>query len=566
MRPSRFLPQRHDRSALLLLAVAVGCLSGLAGVALNASIAALFRITTRLGSSPWVFLLPAAGALASRVFLRLAAGESPGHGIPEVLESISLRGGLLRFRLIFSRLVASCLTIGSGGSAGPEAPIAVTGSAIGSNVARLFFLPERHRVTLLACGCAAAIASVFNAPITGIVFTMEIILGEWSAVSLVPIGVAAVAGTQVSRFLEGNQIPFGQTVFRIGVEDILAAAVLAVAAGLAGALFARMIRRSRRMWQAIPVHPFARTFLGGVSVGLVGLLMPAVLGEGYSSVRGLIEGRYAPGLLLTAAACFLKMAATALTLGSGGSGGIFAPSVVAGSFMGVSFHRLMMILLPGVHWAPEGCYALLGMAGLMAGILQAPLTAIFLVMEITGGYNVILPLIVVSSLSALLCKRFEGSSFYFKELTEKGLLLRAGTDARVLSELSVGELLEHDFIPVSEAMRLKDFVDVVKVSKRDHFPVQDPSTGAFVGMINLKDIRPYIFSQELYRTVLVGEIMDPHPRTVSPESQVKDVLEFMDRAGVLSLPVVSGERFLGMISKAGILDGYRKELIVQTIS
>jgi CIC family chloride channel protein len=469
----------------------------------------------------------------------------------------------MRFRSSFSRLISSCLTIGSGGSAGPEAPIVMSGSAIGSNIARLLGLNDRQRVTLVGCGAAGAISAIFNAPIAGLIFAMEIILGEWAASNLIPIAIAAVAGTEISHLLQGKQIPFSHHHFNIGAVDIVACIGLAVFTALASIMLTRAIRTIHHQADGIQLPSWLKAAGGGCAVGLIGLYLPMVLGEGYHAIREMMEGRFAPGIGLVFLAVLAKIMATALTLGSGGSGGIFAPCLVIGSFAGLTYHRALAYLWPGVDWVQEGCFVLLGMAGLVSGILQAPLTGIFLIVEITGGYEVILPLIIVSAISTTICHYMEPASFYLRDLVEKGQLMRPGTDARVLADLEVHELLETDCITVHTDMLLRDFVDIVKQSRRNLFPVED-HTGQFQGMIYMDDIRPYLFDPLMYDAVLVGQLMNPRVETVSPDDDVVEVLERMDAEGLFNMPVVANHRFRGMISKSTLLDQYRKELMVQT--
>ena len=256
--------------------------------------------------------------------------------------------------------------------------------------------------------------------------------------------------------------------------------------------------------------------------------------------------------------------ATAFTLGWGGSGGIFAPSLVIGSLAGLTYHNGLAVLWPSISWSSGGCYALLGMAGLISGMLQAPLTGIFLIVEITGGYEVILPLIIVSAISSTLCHYIEPASFYLRELIEKGQLLRPGTDARVLSDLSIPEILEKDCIGVTQNMLLRDFIDIVKRSHRNHFPVEDEKTGRFLGMINLAEIRPYLFNPVIYDAVILEQIMDHQPDVVHIDDDLYDVLKRMDEKRLFTMPVIYNNRFVGMISKATLLDRYRQELRVQT--
>ncbi|MCP3953547.1 MAG: chloride channel protein, partial [Desulfobacterales bacterium] len=553
-----------DRLLLIGIAVIVGTCSGLAALVLNRSLIAMFEWLHHLRGYWWAFLLPAAGAALSSVFLEKFVKEAAGHGVPEVIYSVSRYGGLLRMRSSFSRLISSCLTIGSGGSAGPEAPVVMSGAAIGSNIAKFFSLNDRQRVTLVGCGAAGAISSIFNAPIAGMVFTVEVILGEWSAVNIIPIAIASVAGTELSRLLQGNLIAFEHVKFNIAFIDIIACIGLAVLCAGASVMLTRMLKGMGRAAGTVAAPLWLKAAGGGCVVGIIGMFLPVVLGEGYHSVQAMISGTFSSGLLFVALAVIAKMAATAFTLGWGGSGGIFAPCLVIGSLAGLVYHRALVIIWPQVTWVNEGCFALLGMAGLVSGMLQAPLTAIFLVIEISGGYEVILPLIVVSAVSTTLCHYLEPASYYLKELVERGHLLRPGTDARVLTDLSVSELLERDCICVKQDMVLRDFIRILKRSHRNHFPVEDSQTGQFLGMIHLDDLRPYLFDPALYDAVFLDQVMDRSVLTVNLDDDVSEVLRQMDVYNLYSMPVVSAGRYVGMVSKATFLDKYRKELMVQS--
>lgn len=561
----RALLLRVDQRVLLIgAAVVVGMASGLGALLLTRGISAVDEGLDLARHHWWSLILPGLGAAAGVLFLRRVVREPPGHGVPEVILSVSRRGGALPTTAIFSRLVAACLTIGSGGSAGPEAPVVVSGSAIGSAVGRALAIPERQRVVLVGCGSAAAIAAIFNAPIAGIIFTLEVILGEWTAVTIVPIAIAAVAGTALSRLLNGNQIPFPHTEFGIGFGDLVASLGLAALAAVASILLTRLLRGSHRAWHRLPAPDWLRAALGGCAVGAVGVLLPAVLGEGYEVVRETIGSHFPHGVALVALVLAAKMVATSVTLGSGGAGGIFAPSLVIGSLLGVTYHRALVAVFPALPLESEACYALVGMAGLVSGMLQAPLTGIFLIIEITGGHAVILPLIVVATVASTVAHRLEPTTFYLDDLVRRGQLLRPGTDARVLADIRVEELLERDCVSVPEGMRLRDLVEVVKTSRRNYFPVFTSAGGEFAGLLHLDDLRPYLFSPELYDAAVAGEIMDPDPPLVHPDDDLNQVLDRMDQLGRFSMPVVEGGRFLGMISKATLLDCYRRELIVQT--
>lgn len=553
-----------DRLLLIIFGALVGSCSGVAAVALNYSLHAMEGFFEGYRLSWWAFVLPGIGAALSSLFLEKVIQENAGHGVPEVVYSVSRHGGLLRGRSTFSRFISSSLTIGSGGSAGPEAPIVMSGSAIGSNIARFFSLNERQRIALVGCGSAGAIAGIFNAPIAGLVFTIEVIVGEWTALNIVPVAVAAVAGAQVSRLLAGNQIPFTHLHFDVDMTTTIAAAGLAVLTAGACILLTRALRTSHHLSEKVPVPLWIRAAIGGCLVGLMGMFLPQVLGEGYYVIQTMVEGSFAGGAALVLFLVLAKILATSLTLGWGGSGGIFAPCLVVGSAAGLMYYRAIEALWPGILHINEGAFALLGMAGMISGMLQAPLTAIFLIVEVTGGYETILPLILISVISTTLCHIFEPASFYFRDLIEKGHYLRPRTDAKVLADLSISELVEKDCITVPKNMSLGDFVKVMQQSRRNYFPVTDEVTGAFVGMIHLDDIRPYLFDTLLHDAVFLEQIMTTDVDSVDIDEELSEVLDRMDTTGSFSMPVVMNNRFVGMISKATLLDKYRKELMVQT--
>ena len=553
-----------DRLLLVIMAVIVGNCSGLAAVALNRALVAMFEWLHHFRDHWWAFTLPAVGAALSSLFLDKIVKEGAGHGVPEVIYSVSRYGGLLRLRSSISRLISSCLTIGSGGSAGPEAPVVMSGASIGSNIAKFFSLNDRQRVTLVGCGAAGAISAIFNAPIAGMVFAIEVILGEWKALHIIPIAIASVTGTEISRILQGNQIAFSHRQFSIDFTDILACIGLAVLAAAASILLTRLLRSMHSISEKVPAPVWVRAAIGGCAVGIVGIFLPVVMGEGYHWIRIMSEGALAKGLAFVALAALAKIVATSLTLGWGGSGGIFAPCLVIGSMVGVAYHHGLALLWPSVSWVNEGYFALLGMAGLISGILQAPLTGIFLIVEITGGYEVILPLIIVSAISTTLCHWIEPASFYLKDLVDLGHLLRPGTDARVLSDMTVRELIEKDCITVKQNMLLREFINIVQQSRRNYFPVENEANGHFLGMIHLDDIRPYLFNAVMYDTVLIGQIMNTNVEVVHPDDDLFEILSRMDEQHLFSMPVVANNRFIGLISKATLLDKYRKELMVQT--
>jgi CIC family chloride channel protein len=393
---------------------------------------------------------------------------------------------------------------------------------------------------------------------------MEVILGEWSAVNIIPIAIAAVTGTKVSRLLQGNNIAFAHRDFQIAMVDIAACVGLALCCAAASILLTRALRSMHTRVAGLRLPLWLKAALGGAVVGLIGMGLPDVLGEGYHTIQNAIEGSFRTGLFIAAAVLAMKIVATAFTLGWGGSGGIFAPSLVIGSFVGLTYHRILAQLWPGVAWVDEGCFALLGMAGMISGILQAPLTGIFLIVEITGGYDVIVPLTLVAAVASTACQYVEPTSFYLKDLVDQGQLLRPGTDARVLADIRIGELLETDCITVTPEMRLAEFIPILEKTHRNYFPVEDGQNGRFLGIVHLDDVRPYLFNPPLYQAVVLGQLMQPKVVTIGPDDELTDVLDKMDALKKFSLPVVANQRFVGMVSKATLLDKYRRELMVQT--
>lgn len=551
------------RIQLVMIGVLVGVFSGFAALGLNLALRTVPRWLSRFG--PAIFwVLPAVGILLTVLFLRYAVRDRSGHGVPEVIFSVSARGGRLPGNSVFSRLIASFLTIGSGGSAGPEAPVVISGAGIGSNVAAWLRSNDRIRVAATASGAAAAIAAIFNAPVTGIVFTMEVILGEWAAVNMLPVAIASVTGTEISRIFHGNQIPFRHRPLQAAPADILAVAAMSVVVALFVILFIRALKTGGAGLARLLPHPLARAVMGGLLVGCVVVAFPEVRGEGYHLVRSLLDGGEGRALGMMLILVLMKILATAVTLGSGGSGGVFAPSLVIGALTGYLFHGLLCMLFPAAVFAAAPLFILAGMAGTISGTLGAPLTGIFLIVEITGGYDVILPLLVVSFLTYTLVRLVERHSIYQYELAEKGLLLRPRTDARILADIPMTELLERDLVPVYPDMPLTTLIPRIRRSRRNHFPVEDRSSGHFLGMVNFADIKEFLFDDALARTVLVEEVMRSDETIVDPGESLPQVLAVFDRTGAWSLPVVEHGRFLGLISKSTILDHYRKELKAQT--
>jgi len=558
----------NSTAQMVVIGVIVGLVSGLAAVGLNRGLQYFHHHLSQSGEPLYYYLSPLAGIALTVLFLKYIARDFGGHGVPEVIYGISMKGGALKLRSSFSKLVGSLLTISGGASAGPEAPIVISGASIGSNISRYFKSNERVRIAVTGSGAAAAIASIFNAPITGIIFTLEVILGEWSHRTMLPIAISSVTGTVVSRLLNGNQIPFKHLDFPFNSNNVFASVGLSVALALFAIVFIKSLKWSSTFLDRFLKNFFVKALVGGLIVSAVIFFFPPVRGEGYELVRNLISENYdsgAPALLILIG---MKMLATSFTLGAGGAGGVFAPSLVMGSLAGFSYYKLLVLLFPTVHFTGAGLFALVGMAGMISGTMHAPLTGIFLIVEITRGYDAILPLLVVSFLTTMLVKLFEKHSIYHYELVKKGYLLRPQTDARILSDIKTRELLETDFTIVPPDMLLKDMIPIIKRSSKDYFPVEDKKTGDFVGMVYFSDIKRYLFDQAFLDFTIVSVVMrNARDLTLlSIDEPVAGIVEKFDSTNFRTLPVVKDGKFLGIISKSTILDHYRKELKAQTES
>jgi len=553
-----------SRIQLILIGIIVGLCSGLAAVGLNFGLKQSFRFINQYQDKLLLFILPVLGILATVVLLKYVIRDFGGHGVPDVIHSVSMKGGALKLRSSFSKLLGSLITLASGASAGPEAPVVMSGAAIGSNIARYFRSNEMIKVAVTGSGAAAAIASIFNAPIAGIIFTMEIILGEWTSMNMLPVAIASVTGTIVSRLLNGNQIPFLHRIFQVNINDIFATVGLSLVIAVLSLAFIKFLKLSSILLNRYIKNVLGIAVSGGLLVSLIIYFYPATRGEGYELVRHVISENFSGGIFLIMGLILMKMIATSFTLSAGGSGGVFAPSLVIGSLGGLFYYQILVVFFPGSAFSGSSLFALVGMAGMISGTMQAPLTGIFLIVEITGGYDAILPLLLVAFLTSTLVKLVEKHSIYHYELVTRGILRRPRTDARILSEIKAEELLEKNLIPVHPEMLLKDIVPLIQRSERNHFPVISKKEGNFLGMVSFQDIKRYLFNPDLLNSIIVEEVMQTNLVTVSLTDNVVDILKKFDITRSWSLPAVENNRFKGLLSKSTILDHYRKELKAQT--
>ncbi len=552
---------RSDLAVLAALSLCAGLGSGLAGTLLHLGLAR-FEAGSFLGEHSLLLILaPGIGAFLAHAFLRFVS-HYRGVGIGDVIWSVHREGGHMPKRAMFTQMIASWLTVGSGGSAGPEGPIAFSGAALGANLGTMFHLSERRRSVLLACGTAGAISSIFDAPITGLLFAAEVVLRDLRAFHLLPVALsAATANLLAGSLVQGRVLGLHQ-VGSLELADLLPLPGLALAAGLIAVAQTRLLRRARSFFGSLRLSPFLPPLAGGLAVGAIGGLLPGIRGEGYPEIRLLLEeGGTGEGLALLGLLLAAKLCATSLTLGSGGCGGIFAPSLFLGACLGAAYHGLCTkagLLVEG--GAASGTYVLLGMAGLCGGILQAPLTAIFLVAEITGGYGLFVPLLLVTAISVLTAHRFEASGFYQQELREQGGLRALTLDARILADLSIRELMIPVSLVLDEGRSLREARRALQGSEIDRIPIVGEE-GRYLGLLDTTRILSEDPNAD--PILVVGELAEAAP-AVHLRDEVRELVARFREEDCDCVPVLDDEdRPVGLIRAGTLFRRYREELLVQ---
>lgn len=550
------------------LAALVGVAAAAVAVALRSGVHVLFEALQTVRDSPYGIALPAVGALLGVLVIRVLFREPGGHGVPAVLEAVSRHGGSMRPRSMISRLLGSLINVSSGGSAGLEGPIAFSAAAVGSTVAAGAQVAERQRILLLACGVAGGIGAIFNAPLTGVIFATEVVLAEWTLMAVIPVVVAATVATSIGRGLLGAEGAFTSGEFDWGAGELAMAVPLGLLAGLVSVGLVGSIFRAETIASKLKKNRFLRkpgvvAAIAGLGVGLIGWFLPEAIGEGYELVNDCLNDEFhSEFFILTAALLVAKFVATVLTLGSNAPGGIFAPSLVLGAALGFTYGGVLN-LIPGVE-VEAGFFALLAMAGLVAGTMQAPFTGMFLALETTGSWAETLPLMLVAVLSALVSRTLLKHSFYTWELAESGRLLRPGTDRRILADLQAVEMLDLESVKIETGKTLDDLAKLLPQTRRNHFAVIDEH-GVFQGMLDLSALRSVIFDPLLRKMTSVDTAMDSLVPRIRHDDSLLEAMEVFEEVGAWVLPVVNDEgRFLGTLSKSTLFDRYRRELIVQT--
>ena len=568
-----------DKQMTIVLAFFIGFFASVAAFILHWIIREIQILLTEgftITSYNWLYLVfPVIGIYLTSLFVRYVVKDNISHGITRILYAISSKRSRLRGHNCWSSVIASAITIGFGGSVGAEAPIVLTGSAIGSNLGQLFKMDNRQLMLLVGCGASAAIAGIFKAPIAGLVFTLEVLMVDLSMASLLPILTSSVTATCFTYIFVGSEALF---TFHLDsewlIERVPATILLGLFCGFISLYFIRTMNACESVFAKLKDNRYGKLALGGIVLSLLIFFFPSLYGEGYNAINILLNGKteadwntimnnslfYGNSRLLLVYITLVlltKVFATSATNGGGGCGGTFAPSLFIGAFSGFLFARLWNLHQVSVY-IPEKNFALLGMAGVMAGVMHAPLTGIFLIAEITGGYQLFIPLIIVSVCSVITISIFEPHSIYAMRLAREGKLITHHTDHAVLTLMSLESVIEKDFIAVNPDMPLGKLVHVISQSHTNFIPVVDDG-GKLLGEIDITKIRHIIFRTELYQKFHVSQIMTPVTATLNVNDPVGDVMKTFEKTGSYYLPVTDvNEHLTGFISRTRIYSLYRK--------
>lgn len=568
----------NPRGFVYILCLLTGLIGGLSAVLLKN----IVHITGQLIFSGFAadipnyvnLAIPGIGILLTVLFIKFLVKENISHGITKVLYAISRNSSKIKLHNTYSSIVASTITVGFGGSVGLEAPMVYTGAAIGSNIAGGFRLNYKYRTLLIGCGCAAAIAGIFKAPIAATIFALEVLMIDLNMWSIIPLLISSVTGASISYMMMGDSATLSFTLYEPFVKSkIPYYLALGVMSGLLSLYFSKSLRLYERFFSKI-TNDYKKILVGGIILGLMIFLFPPLFGEGTITLQHILGG--VPEdvannslfytlkddkwlfLVFLVFVLLLKVVAGAATTGAGGIGGVFGPALFMGGITGFIFSRA----LNNTGWTSlsERNFSLVGMAGVMSGVMHAPLTSIFLIAEITGGYSLFVPLIITATVSYLTKSYFDPHSVYTNKLAEEGSLLTHNKDKALLRLLKIPQLVEKDFPTVTPDTQLKDMINHISKSKRNIFPVVDQDE-KFLGVILLDDIREVMFKTEMYDKLEAKTFMTPVPYTLNKKESAESIINKFEISGAWSLPVVDNGRFEGMLSKSKLLSVYREMLV-----
>jgi CIC family chloride channel protein len=525
------------------------------------------------------FIFPIIGLTLAYFSIRYIIRHKISHGIPSTLFAISKRKGIMRRHQMFASIITAPITVGFGGSVGLEGPTVATGAAISSNLSRMLHMNQATRTLLIGCAAAGAMSSIFKAPIAAIIFAVEVFSLDLTLVSMIPLLLASISAVITSYFFFGNDIllPFRiEDTFKI--QQVPIYILLGILAGFVSIYFIKMYSYFQRVFEKMG-SPIKRLIIGGFGIGFLVYLIPPLYGEGYDVINHLVQGNLKEALAnnffhlnldniwsiiaLLAGLVFFKIIATSLTLGAGGVGGIFAPTLFMGSIMGNCIAKILNALPIFSSPVSESNFTLVGMTGLMAGVLHAPLTAIFLIAEVTGGYELFIPLMITAAISFSITKKFVPHSVYAMELGRKGELITHNKDHAVLTLMNIKSVVEQNFVILFPDMTLGDIVqNAVVKSNRNMFPVVNRKTKSLEGIISLNDLRPVMFDKSLYSKVSARDLMESPEAIIDLNNdKMTEVMKKFQDTGAWNLPVISEGTYYGFISKSKLLTAYRRKLI-----
>ncbi len=569
---------RHisPRNFILILSLIAGILGGLAAVLLKNAVHIghlLVMDAISIKSFNLLYLiLPFIGILITYLYVKYLVKDNIGHGISRILQSISKSNSIIKAHNMYTSLIASTLTVSLGGSVGLEAPIVLTGSAIGSNLGRYLRLDYKTITLLVGCGAAGAIAGIFKAPIAAVIFALEVLMLDLTMASLIPLLISSASGAILAYFFMGNGVlfSFSVTAHPFTLANLPFYALLGLLCGLVSIYFTKANQSIEKQFQRMP-NGFVRMIAGGSITSLLVFLFPPLFGEGYETLTNLLDGNgmkvldgsifsamgnnYFLLLVFLILILIFKVVAMSATTSGGGVGGVFAPSLFMGGITGFFLSKAVNFFTNGR--LPENNFALAGMAGVMAAVMHAPLTAIFLIAEITGGYQFFVPLMITSVVAYLTIVPFEPHSIYTKRLAETGELITHDKDKAVLSRLSIEKLIEKNFLTTSPDVTLGEFVKTVAKSQRNVFPVIDADNN-FLGVIFINDIRHIIFEHDQYDSVYIQNLMYMPDTLIDKYATMEDVAQKFAETSHYNLPVLDDGKYVGFVSRANVFSAYRK--------
>jgi CIC family chloride channel protein len=557
---------------MIVIALIIGVLAGFGAILIRTMIMEISSFSfpgtadllTNITENPWFrkLTVPALGGLIVGPLIYFFAREAKGHGVPEVMQAIIARGGVIRPRVAVVKAIASAVTIGTGGSVGREGPIVQIGSSIGSAVGQFFRVSSQRLKTFVGCGAAAGIAAAFNAPVAGALFSVEIILQDFAFAHFSPIVVSSVMATVVSHAFEGDFAAFQVPAYKLtSPYELIFYFVLAALSALVGHIFIRVLYYSEDFFDERFRFPeYLKPVIGGFIIGAGALFFPEIMGVGYESINSALHGNtiwYMALLLL-----FIKVLATSITLGSGGSGGIFAPSLFLGAMTGVFFGGIVHSYFPEISSDP-GAYALVAMGGLISATTYAPITAIVMVFELTNDYQIILPLMITCIMSTIISLKLSRESIYTKKLVNRNILVKDGTDSNVMKGIMVKDVYTDKVDTIDDHMKFDEVINHVVASHERYFPVAN-RRGTISGIISINDIKEHLYDREMLQHVLIAEdISNKFFETVTPGDNCQDALDIMSRHDLDGLPVVKSaksKKLIGMVWRKDIVDEYNREI------